>query len=418
MPEGLRSSLCLTEVTRSLQTDSYSCAYGRAAMFLTIVNELQEAYSAFSYGFCTISHLKSVIDRFRNTLAIASAKKSCLSHVSVSSCSLQGRHGVDKSPMFVDVFHSFFEHKKVSGISERILKEYAFYFDVCKAVIGDKPIALVTRNDIKKALQKYSRLPRRNMGAYRKLAISDLLEMDVPSNHRVADKTVEHVKKMLHSLFVYAINDLEVLTESPVRNLNLKLKVNNTYAAYTDLEINKLLNACKDLKKPWQKWILLLGIYTGARRGELVKLHSTDVKLDEDTGRYYIMISDKHGSVKTENSIRQVPLHSSILSAGFIEFAEKIDGLLFPSLKLQQVTGWFSRLRDAQGIESSDDYGNRKVFHSLRHTLITKARAAGVDVVKVQQVVGHEKAGVGITDRYTHMFALNDVLEVVDSVRF
>ena len=320
--------------------------------------------------------------------------------------------------MFVDVFRSFYEYKKVSGLSERILKEYAFYFDVCKAVIGDKPIALVTRNDIKGVLQQYSRLPRRNLGAYRKLAISDLLQMDVPSHHQVADKTVEHVKKMLHSLFVYAINDLEVIAESPARNLNLKLKVNNTYAAYSDLEINKLLDATNDLKKSWQKWILLLGIYTGARRGELVKLHSSDIKLDEDTGRYYIMISDKHGSVKTENSIRQVPIHNKLLSAGFIEFVEKIEGLLFPSLKLQQVTGWFSRLREAQGIESSDDYGNRKVFHSLRHTLITKARAAGVDVVKVQQVIGHEKVGAGITDRYTHMFALNDVLEVIDSVRF
>lgn len=418
MPEGLRSLVCLTEVTRSLQTDSYSCAYGRAAVFFTVVNELQDAYAAFSYGSCTVPHLKNISDRFRDTLATISTTSLQSSHNSVGSISVHGRYSAGKSTMFVDVFRSFFEYKKVSGLSERILKEYAFYFDVCKAVIGDKPIALVTRNDIKGVLQQYSHLPRRNLGAYRKLAISDLLEMDVPSNHRVADKTVEQVKKMLHSLFVYAINDLEVLTESPARNLNLKLKVNNTYAAYTDLEINKLLNACKDLKKPWQKWILLLGIYTGARRGELVKLHSTDVKLDENTGRYYIMISDKHGSVKTENSIRQVPLHSSILSAGFIEFAEKIDGLLFPSLKLQQVTGWFSRLREAQGIESGDDYGNRKVFHSLRHTLITKARAAGVDVVKVQQVIGHEKVGAGITDRYTHMFTLNDVLEVIDSVRF
>lgn len=71
-----------------------------------------------------------------------------------------------------------------------------------------------------------------------------------------------------------------------------------------------------------------------------------------------------------------------------------------------------------QDIESRDDFGDRKVFHSLRHTFITKARAAGVDVAKVQQVVGHEKVGLNVTDRYAHAFSLKDVLDVIDSLKF
>lgn len=65
-----------------------------------------------------------------------------------------------------------------------------------------------------------------------------------------------------------------------------------------------------------------------------------------------------------------------------------------------------------------NDYGERLVFHSLRHTFITKARAAGINNVLVQQVVGHEKRGSGQTDRYTHTFQLKDVLKVVDVVQF
>ena len=58
------------------------------------------------------------------------------------------------------------------------------------------------------------------------------------------------------------------------------------------------------------------------------------------------------------------------------------------------------------------------MLHSLRHTFITKARAAGVATGLIQQVVGHEKSGAGITDRYTHSFPLKDVLVVGDSVGY
>jgi integrase len=105
-----------------------------------------------------------------------------------------------------------------------------------------------------------------------------------------------------------------------------------------------------------------------------------------------------------------------LIRVGFLEFVFSGASSLFPELKHQQITGWFARLRSAIGIESVDEFGNRKVFHSLRHTLITKARAAGVPVEKVQQVVGHEKVSSGIIDRYTHRFPLDDVLEVVDAI--
>lgn len=36
----------------------------------------------------------------------------------------------------------------------------------------------------------------------------------------------------------------------------------------------------------------------------------------------------------------------------------------------------------------------------------------------MQQVVGHEKAGAGLTDCYTHTFPLKSVAVVVDSVGY
>lgn len=65
-----------------------------------------------------------------------------------------------------------------------------------------------------------------------------------------------------------------------------------------------------------------------------------------------------------------------------------------------------------------NEMGERVVFHSVRHTFITKARSQGTSTVLVQQVIGHEKSGAGMTDRYTHNYQLKDLLPVVDAVSF
>ncbi|WP_157117944.1 DUF3258 domain-containing protein [Oceanicoccus sagamiensis] len=317
-----------------------------------------------------------------------------------------------------EVFISFLEYKARNGLSIRIQQEYRRYFEVILHLLGDKPVDQVTRKCLKGVIQAYSKMPKRNLGEYRNLGIEELVKVDVPIDHRVAPKTVGQVKKLLHGIFVHAVYELEVVESSPAIDLKVNLKANTTFAAFNDSDIRKLLAVLSNQKKEWHKWVLLLGIYTGARRGELIKLCSRDVKRDEVTGRYYIMITDEYGSVKTEGSIRQVPMHSELLRAGFINFSSSRSGVLFPELKQQQVTSWFMRLRDSLDIPSVDDYGNRKVFHSLRHTFITKARSAGVSVDKVQQVVGHEKKGSGVTDRYTHRFPLGDVLDVVDVIKY
>lgn len=89
--------------------------------------------------------------------------------------------------------------------------------------------------------------------------------------------------------------------------------------------------------------------------------------------------------------------------------------LIFPIAagNLNRVTENFYALLDVK----LNDLGERRVFHSTRHTFITKTRAAGVANSIVQQVVGHEKTGAGMTDRYTHTFQLKDVLGAVDCIK-
>lgn len=55
-------------------------------------------------------------------------------------------------------------------------------------------------------------------------------------------------------------------------------------------------------------------------------------------------------------------------------------------------------VRDQLGIPYQDDYGQRRLVHSFKHTMISTCLAGWVvNLAHLQQVVGHEKSGAGIT---------------------
>lgn len=339
---------------------------------------------------------------------------------------VQSQANVHSSKLLSELFEDYIAHKSDPEVArkesrkplpDKYQKEYRRYFEAIVEIMTDQPIASIDKKAVKDALLTYKQLPKRNIKPYKGQPVAELLEMEIPDEHLVANKTVEAVKKLLQGMFRLAL-DFDYIATSPARDLNLKLDISATFAPYTKREVTKFLTASAKEKKAWQRWLPLLAAYSGARRTELVQLRKQDIKLDPDSNRYYMLITDDAGSVKTENAIRQVPLHKALIDAGFIKFAEAVDDRLFDDLKPQAVTGWFARFRNKLGIDTFDDFGNRKVFHSFRHTFITQSRGAGNSLESVQQVVGHEKTNAGITDRYSHRIPISEVLNVVDRVSY
>jgi len=330
------------------------------------------------------------------------------------------------SMLFSVLFEEFITHKVDSRIASRerrkplsakAVKEYRRYYETIIEIMSDLPIKSIDKKAVKGVLLTYRQLPKRNISPYKGLAVSELLEMDIPDEHLVSNKTVDAVRKVLQGIFRYAI-DSDYISDSPARDLNMKLSSRSTFANFEVEEVRQMILMASDEKKDWQRWMPLLAAYTGARRTELVQLRKKDVKIDPDSGRHYILITDAAGSVKTENSIRQVPLHKELLEAGFIEFVEKAKDRVFDDLKPETVTSWFTKFRDKLNIERFNDFGDRKVFHSFRHSFITLSRNAGNTLEAVQQVVGHEKSNAGTTDRYSHRIPVKDILVVVDKVKY
>jgi len=146
------------------------------------------------------------------------------------------------------------------------------------------------------------------------------------------------------------------------------------------------------------RWASLIGLYTGARASEVGQLLIKDV-LEED-GIPCIRISDEgeHQKVKTEVSLRTVPLHPELLKMGLLKWVnEKREAgqtRLFPAAKATAVNGqgnWITKAFSRHLAEVGKGWEPAKRgFHSLRKTFIQELQGAGVVSELRAQIVGHE----------------------------
>ncbi|WP_299599080.1 tyrosine-type recombinase/integrase [uncultured Microbulbifer sp.] len=276
---------------------------------------------------------------------------------------------------------------------------------------GDKPVNVISRRDIKNTLNKIALLPRRNNLKYGNTHVSQLAKLDVPEDERISSKTVKGYLALLQGLFsTFLTNELEILTESPTNKVKWETDVVR-YACISNALIKELLQTAES-KPEWFTWFLRIAVYSGARRSEIAQLKASDFKLDPDSNRYYFIIH----TGKTAAARRCVPVHPRLIEYGLMEWIEGVEGELFPIPAKHpfRATDIFRRMVR----EHRNDTGEKISLHSVRHTFITKSRSAGISEVLIQQVVGHEKRGAGITDRYTHTFPLSAVLPAVDCIKY
>ncbi|EFG7940847.1 TPA: tyrosine-type recombinase/integrase, partial [Escherichia coli] len=226
--------------------------------------------------------------------------------------------------------------------------------------------------------------------------------------------------KIYKSLFkTFLTENKDILSKSPTDGI-VAAPSKARFGAYSAAEMKKFVGWA--LKQPdgWQKWITLLLAYTGARRGEIAKLEKSQIKFDEDSQRHYLLIAERRLG-KTENATRQVVIHPKLIEWGFLDFVnrqwkEKIFSEV-SGRNMSKIGKVLSDVRDQLDIPYLDDYGQRRLVHSFRHTMISTCLAGWVsNLAHLQQVVGHEKSGLGITRRYLHSFPLRSICYVIDGL--
>lgn len=102
-----------------------------------------------------------------------------------------------------------------------------------------------------------------------------------------------------------------------------KTKPGTKMLGYTNEEVRRLLTLAAQSEEPRIRWLPWLAAATGSRIGEVAQLHGSHIiELDGVTAIKIAPASDG-GTIKNQESERIVPLHRSLLDAGFLQFVEE-----------------------------------------------------------------------------------------------
>jgi len=299
------------------------------------------------------------------------------------------------------------------------------------AIIGDVSVSMLTRDVILEYRDKVSRLPKNRRKLYPDLSIEQLLELDLSSEQLPASRTIDEKLVAVRSFLTWCRSQKQYIDSDPTDGIKVKAQ-SRSYAPFTSADLHALFHSEKykenSHRTSWQYWIPLIGLYTGARLSEIAQLKSTDIVEEDGVWVFNITDAGEGQRVKTQAGIRKVPISSKLINLGITQYARDLmsneTDRLFPDLKEgakgwgHKVSRWFNgTYKKRCGIEN-DPGGGRKVFHSFRHTAITKALSAGMQVQHCQQVFGHQKRLMGETETYTHAFPLDSLVPVVESLDY
>jgi integrase len=234
----------------------------------------------------------------------------------------------------------------------------------------------------------------------------------LPATSKTSHGRLIWVKALLR----YATEDLEWINRNPWERLDIPFKTTNKRRPWTDEELCIFFSQdiYTQYKLPKVKkagadaayWIPLLGIYTGARVGELAQLRLIDVLTDFDIPCLSINAEGEGRKVKTEAGVRLVPIHSELIKLGFLEYVSSLiakkESLLWPLLPTREnksgghFSNWFGTARRSLGFGKAPD------FHCFRHTVRTSLVEAEVNETVIDALLGHEAKGSTGAKVYTH----------------
>lgn len=302
------------------------------------------------------------------------------------------------------------EEKKAGRWVKRSEDQKRQHIELLYEVLGREiEIAQVTSSDaqrVKEILLNYPR-NRNKIEATRNLSIDEISKLH--GHKTLTVRTINTYLQTYAGLFSWAKRNRYV-AENLFDGATLRESKKNDEEAqrepfsqtHIDLMLSELLNNTRGLlNREYQKWGPLIGLYTGARLNEISQLEVADIKMTDGVWCFDFNDEGEGKSLKNSASRRVVPIHDRLLELGILGYLQTLksrgETRFFPEFQFTSKEGygralgrWFNvRFLVQLGIKSKD-----LVFHSFRHTMITKLLQAGVEENLVKAIVGHTRHGV------------------------
>ena len=207
----------------------------------------------------------------------------------------------------------------------------------------------------------------------------------------------------LKKAFNLAVKEWEWCRENPVSRVSMEQEHNTRDRWLSREEEARVLQSCA----PWLHDLVTVALHTGMRMGELLELTWRAVDV---TRRTVTVVRSKNGERRT------IPVNQTVLAV--LKEKSTLRSLRTELVFCSQVftpmeSGHLRRsFRVALGKARIDDFH----FHDLRHTFATRLVQAGVDLYKVQRLLGHKSPIM--TQRYAHHYpeSLRGGVEILDQV--
>lgn len=303
----------------------------------------------------------------------------------------------------VDVFNNELSRDNVSQAQKDKIKQR---ITVLSPLLNNKKIRQITSDDLQSLMMNLQWLPPRLNKDDDVLKLIKKNEGHIENT--ISEKTKADYIQSLKTLFNWAVKR-KYLKDNTMDEVDIpafsKPKEDNKYQTFTIEELQKLFHS-ELFTKHWDHnrekrslfWVVLLGLYTGARLNEICQLEFDDIR--EEEGVKFLSINENNGKrVKTKAGIRSIPIHQELIKLGFFKFVDfmrkeskasnkRIFFDFKPNVRGElsaQASRWFGKYLEKIGLKK--EY---LVFHSFRHTVRTVLRNHNCPIDRVQRLCGWE----------------------------
>jgi integrase len=284
-------------------------------------------------------------------------------------------------------------------------------------LFGDMPVQQIGKGHGREYRDAIAKLPKGLPIDLRRLPLKELLQRDLTAYEPRSATTINKSLTLLGAVVAHAEQDGHFDGTGWRNPFDVGFEIDpadeDYYEPFSKDELNSLLASPvffagerpKRGRGETAKWAPLLSLFQGARRTEVIQLLVHDIAQDDDTGLWTIRFDRQDDKrIKTVSSIRQVPIHPQLVSLGFLDFVamrrEVVGALgsLWPGFedrsklvsRANKWSEWFNTYLARYVVDDPV-----KKFHSFRGTFKRYGRAAGIEEVVINVLVGHSNHSVG-----------------------
>ena len=302
------------------------------------------------------------------------------------------------TPLSEVIFTYCEENKSLGNWTEKTAIEVKATLDLLTRIVGNEVFSTLQHPQLNEYKSKLFKLPPNinKVKRYRDKTIDDILKMD--DVQPMARNTLKKHLGRVSSLFEWGVQH-GYTDKNYASGLTIakNKKEQEERSIFDQQDLKKLFESPEfqdnKFEHPYQYWVPLIALYSGARLTEICQLYLSDIKVIDS-----VYVFDVNGTqdkkLKNSSSKRLIPIHSKLIELGLITYLNQLklskEKRLFPELKLrrdgygQDASKWFGRYRKRIGIDDST-----KVFHSFRHTMIDQLKQKEVPKEMVANIAGH-----------------------------